>query len=359
MKSELTTLSYSHPDVEEKLSEFEKDFMIFQLYGKQDAGQNRPITREYWLARVYNPVQAASEKMNNYLQQTVQPVAAAIRRTEVLAQAQEEVDVIQAEVNYTEEHLFKAEQKIKELLPQVSRRLIRIIVIVFLILAGIADCYCVFDGIRRSGMPLIAAIIYAVVAGLAVGLGAAIAAKKYVAAEGVAAKRRILISTITVAFLFFLVLGIYRAHIYNSRPDISIQSSTAIHIMTSASVSGVMLAAFSFLLFVAGFFFSVATAKTAKEEAAERILDQLKKELNRLQNEIEENRTAITEIQKAAQTEYAICTAKCEYCIAVQKRIANIGKAALAMYASTNISQRRDGQVPPFLAQVPAITFAI
>lgn len=354
-KDAITLINYSHPSVEEKFSEFEKDLMIFQLYGKQDSGQNKPITREYWLARVYNTVQTKSEGMNNYLQQMVQPVAAAIRRTEVLAQAQKEVDVIQAEINYTEEHLFKTEQKIKELQPQVSRRLMRIIVIVFLILAGVADCYCVFDGIRGSGMPLIAAIIYAVVAGFAVGLGAAIAAKKYVAAEGTAAKRRILISTITVAFLFFLVLGIYRAHIYNSRPDISIQSSTVIHIMTSASVSGVMLAAFSFLLFVAGFFLSVATAKTAKEEAAERALNQLKKERTRLQNEIEEKHIAITEIQKAAQTEYIICTAKCEYCIAVQKRIANIAKAALAMYASTYISQRRhgDGQVSSFLAQIP------
>ena len=349
--------SFSNAEVEEKITTLEKELSVLSLFAKQDGEQNKPQNEEYWQSRGLNPVLSKSETIYNYLQQTIQPVTAATKRAEILTGSKSQVEQLRSDINYDETHLHHVETEIKSLKVTETKQLLRFAVLVFLVVSGVSDCYVTTDAFRGGGLSAFASLCYGIPVGLAVGLGAGFAATLYMEAKEPKRKIRIFWATISIALIFFAVLGYLRANLYHGIPNISLTGSSEITSTSLFSLTGWELAIASFILFIAGFFFSTATWTSKKDKEQTRKYNRIKNERDQLKKKIETKKREASQISEQALREVSLCTERCEYALAATKRITNIAKTALATYASTNIAYRSDGQCPPYLLEVPEIFF--
>ena len=297
--------SFSNAEVEEKITTLEKELSVLSLFAKQDGEQNKPQNEEYWQSRVLNPVLSKSETIYNYLQQTIQPVTAATKRAEILTGSKSQVEQLRSDINYDETHLHHVETEIKSLKVTETKQLLRFAVLVFLVVSGVSDCYVTTDAFRGGGLSAFASLCYGIPVGLAVGL-----------------------ATISIALIFFAVLGYLRANLYHGIPNISLTGSSEITSTSLFSHTGWELAIASFILFIAGFFFSTATWTSKKDKEQTRKYNRIKNERDQLKKKIETKKREASQISEQALREVSLCTERCEYALAATKRITNIAKTA-------------------------------
>ena len=348
---------FESSDTGDSISHFETQLLSYcETQAKHDGSQNKPTSegelRLLAMNHIETEVQVAIEKNKiRYL-----PISGVVVAQKYDTDAKSKTKEISADVYESEHKIAQLENTKKQNCPDKKAKLKRSIIFGIVVFNSAIEGTFVYEALRASSFPKIAALI----SGVSLALGCGILT--HVSANYI--KRSTSIKQMLYRYLLILIpavvgcyfIGHLRAKAYTSliQLDALVNNSTLSH---STLISGWGVTIICFLTFLMGLVISVKYAKTEKEELQEKEYDKACAESDKHLEEVQKKKKEINEIQKDNQSKTEQALANFEHAHAVEKRLKLIAQKAINVYTITNIRYRKDSIIPAILSNPPAFQF--
>ena len=353
----IKSITHESKDFDEDIKKFQNETMTYSItQGMHNAQQNKPTTIEEFNAYIFNYITIKTEEWVQKNMQQFLPISGMVVANKIQKEADQKCMELTGQLNECEHKLVLVEQKKKELTPdlkQIRKRKISNIVVG---LIGIAEGYLIYEALRKSGFHTMAAIITSIC------LAAGIAYVTNIAAEFIkrAISKRQLIKrscfVLSIALVFFLILGTIRAQAYNATANLKEQASGIIT-PNAGNNSGGKIAMVSFFLYAIGLAIAVRYARTKEEKDQEKVYDKICGEYDELKANIYEYTNAIDTIKRQTAEHVHSALATYEYAKARERQLYSIANKALEAYANNNLRHRTDAVCPAFFSSLPPFQF--
>lgn len=358
MKTTSLQSRFSDPEIESAITDLKIQLQSIQLMGRYDAETALPLTEAQWRGRIFNFIQAKVQTVINLVQQKLQPLAGMVVRERILKAASEKTSALQNEINYEEIQVQRLKNEVNQFHPNHEKWTQQKIVKVFIIAGSAADAYLMYDALRAGGLPFMPSLTYGSLVGGALALGSYHLADWIMKTRNVVKRRIKATIGLTVGAVFFTLMGHARALYYNNHIDLSLHTNDIVAQNPSA-VSGWMLAGISYLLFAAALLFSALVWDTEEESITKQDYERKKKELDDLEGKIKAQKREIVAVDQKANEESAMALHRFEYGFSCEKRSMGEAEEAVATYANTYLSFKKNGECPQFLTHPPKFNFTV
>lgn len=346
----ITSPDFSDAEIEKCIAEYwVSTTAVVKEYALQDGKENLPRNKGHWQARVYNYIAGRAKSMIDVMQQRLLPVSKAEARKTIETVAEHKIRQLTAENVEVKIRAAVCKEQLKALNTPVLKVWGYYFVICLSVMFGCFDGFMTYDAIQNAGLGERQACMYSIVIAIAIVVGSHFGASW--ALRAVKMKARIFrgaVQVILFAMLFYW-LGEMRANYINNDLDIGTENIKSI----GGQVSGIVIGGISSFIYFFALCFSMFAHLSQGDKEQCRIYRKKSKELQGLQSTIQKYEGEIRRIEVEAQAELNHINAVCEYAVVQKRRIIDIARECLSLYANTNLNYRRDGLCPDFFSNPP------
>jgi hypothetical protein len=346
-KQMISTTSYSHPEIEEHISNLDHELKYFaELQAKEDSMKDHELTRSLFFIKVKDHIVSKVQMAIDFIRYILLPTSLVFSAAEIEQAAKASIQVKNNEINDKFQLVASLKRKLNAIIIDPIKVRYGKWLNMVAIIVGLGDAALAYISFRHGAYPVAMALISALAVGAAIGISHMFYTEWIKKAESMKQRKRRIAIILVSALIFFICIGNLRANASNQTVNIALDGNTVSAASTS-HLNGWAIALISFALFTAVFFLALLLWRTKKERIDEQEHAKVLAEIQQHKAEIKVLQNEIAGIRENANNQKEVARRIFDYAVSSIRKVKSIGANAVILYKQTYVRFRND-IVPAF-----------
>lgn len=355
-KQMISTTSYSHPEIEERITNLEHELKDFaQIQAKEDAMKEHELTQSLFIIKIKDHIGSKVQIIIDVIRNLLLPTSLVFSAAEIDQAARKKIQLKTNEKHDKLQHRASLQRKLAAIFIDPLKKKYGKWLLLATILVGAGDAALAYSSFRYGGYPILMAFLSAVAIGAVISVSHLLYAGWIKRAGTVWQRTGRIMLILVIGFVFFAWIGNLRAEAANSTVSIALNGNT-VSARSSPHLNGWAVAVISFILFVAILFLSLLFWRSKRERLEQEEYHKLEKDIVVIESEISMLEKEVADIERTATVQKSEARTVYDYATSSIRKAKGIGRNAIILYKQT-YARFHDDVVPAFFSDSTEPTY--